>query len=81
MKVNLSSDQLPLNKCVFFKGLIISKFSNEPHGLDMAKKNVWLKVLLVLVSLILSFCFLLSLISLISHIKWKSNFIGGRMGW
>lgn len=52
MKVNLSSDQLLLNKRVFFKGLIISKFSNEPHGLDMAKKNVWLKVLLLLVSLI-----------------------------
>lgn len=51
MKVNLSSDQFPLNKCVFFKGLILSKFSNESHRLDMAKKNVCLKVLLVLVSL------------------------------
>jgi len=39
----LSSDQLPFNRCVFFKGTITSNFSNELHGVDMAKKSTWLK--------------------------------------
>lgn len=38
-----SSDQLPFNRCVFFKGTVTSNFSNEQHGLDMAKKSAWLR--------------------------------------